>query len=540
MEIRFDEGEVATVGRLSFPIDAAAWSKTGGARARPFCISGARFSRSSAAYVKRMPSGEEAREVQQELYALKMSRRRHENVVKFFTSETDDKSLYTYIATELCLCSLVDLYATDRLSDEQRNAILQKLTVQLPSQVLLRQAAEGLAFLHSLALIHRNIKPSNVMLAEVGVGNGYVIKLTDLGFTSSSFSSTGDNGCWMAPEMEAVERRAPDQRLDTFLLGLVFFYVLTAGRHPFGLSALSQRTNLLNKYYAAYQSRWTPSGTTLTAAATQLIGAMIQYRPLNRPTISRVLKDDFFKPDAGDEYPLYDGADTPGLCVIFNQRHAENVAVRDQDCNRLRETFLALGFDVYLRHDVHSRDLYAYDLLQLARSKLWSPDGISAGGRRYASLVVCLLRPESQSDLVMERLQHAFNSRSCPALHGRPKVFLVQAAVAPAPFGVVQAVAGTEPTDTTNIVGVVNEEGDRRPPIMDLVDIAASETGVDSFVRRLCDRLDADEPLVKDLPGVCLRLGLQVRMRSSLQKHLGLRKCHLERRGRLLKEDDII
>lgn len=37
-----------------------------------------------------------------------------------------------------------------------------------------------------------------------------------------------------------------------------------------------------------------------------------------------------------------------------------------------------------------------------------------------------------------------------------------------------------------------------------------------------------------------LRLGLQVRMRSSLQKHLGLRKCHLERRGRLLKEDDII
>jgi len=44
---------------------------------------------------QRMPSGEEAREVQQELYALKMSRRRHENVVKFFTSETDDKSLYT-------------------------------------------------------------------------------------------------------------------------------------------------------------------------------------------------------------------------------------------------------------------------------------------------------------------------------------------------------------------------------------------------------------------------------------------------------------
>lgn len=54
-----------------------------------------------------------------------------------------------------------------------------------------------------------------------------------------------------------------------------------------------------------------------------------------------------------------------------------HVQVRDQDCNRLRETFLALGFDVYLRHDVHSRDLYAYDLLQLARSKLWSPDGVS-------------------------------------------------------------------------------------------------------------------------------------------------------------------
>ena len=100
----------------------------------------------------------------------------------------------------------------------------------------------------------------------------------------------------------------------------------------------------------------------------------------------------------------------------------------DKDCNRLRETFLALGYDVYIRTDVRGRDLYEYDILQLARSEVWNSG-------TYASLIVCILSHGAEGTVSgvdnvhvkMNKLKYAFNSRDCPGLHGKPKMFIIQA-----------------------------------------------------------------------------------------------------------------
>jgi eukaryotic-like serine/threonine-protein kinase len=98
---------------------------------------------------------------------------------------------------------------------------------------LMAQAASGLAAAHERGLIHRDIKPGNLMLTQKGS-----VKVTDFGIALAEGSGerlTGTGGIVGTPgylSPEACLGEPIDARTDIFALGVVFYEMLT-GRLPF-------------------------------------------------------------------------------------------------------------------------------------------------------------------------------------------------------------------------------------------------------------------------------------------------------------------
>lgn len=110
----------------------------------------------------------------------------------------------------------------------------------------IRQAALGLAHAHGAGLVHRDIKPGNLL-----VDHGGTVKVLDLGL-ARFFSDSGDDALtiqhdekvlgtadYLAPE-QALDSHSVDARADLYSLGCTLYFLLT-GQPPFTEGTLAQR-----------------------------------------------------------------------------------------------------------------------------------------------------------------------------------------------------------------------------------------------------------------------------------------------------------
>ncbi|MCJ1257089.1 bifunctional endoribonuclease/protein kinase ire1 [Lignoscripta atroalba] len=262
----------------------------------------------------------------------------HPNVIRYFDKESSGEFLY--IALELCPASLQDVIE----KPINYPALIGLTGLDLPD--VLKQITAGVRYLHSLKIVHRDIKPQNILVsapkklpALPDAIQPPRLLISDFGlckklegdqnsFRATTAHAAGTSG-WRAPELLVDEdatsssmqspttasdtnniihtgnssepavvdpqtNRRATRAIDIFSLGCVFYYVLTGGNHPFDRDGKYMReANIVKGHYnlsdlenlGDYQ--W---------EAKDLVAKMLSHEPRKRPDASKVLCHPFFWP----------------------------------------------------------------------------------------------------------------------------------------------------------------------------------------------------------------------------------------------------
>ena len=183
----------------------------------------------------------------------------HPNVIRYYYQET--RGNFLFIAIELCRASLADVISRPN-RDEWKDIV-----INLDPKKALEEITSGLDHLHYLNVVHRDIKPQNILISgplrRTRDGRGsYRMMISDFGickklddgqtsFLPTTYGSSAGSRGWLAPEVLRIttERGLVDgdlvlastmghgrltKSLDIFPLGCLFYYTLTKGRHPYG------------------------------------------------------------------------------------------------------------------------------------------------------------------------------------------------------------------------------------------------------------------------------------------------------------------
>ncbi|XP_043225587.1 serine/threonine-protein kinase/endoribonuclease IRE1-like [Amphibalanus amphitrite] len=258
-----EEGDVISVGSIKY-----SEKKLLGKGSYGTAVYQGRFGTRENVAVKRIFYIDEKQErwIEKEIKHLQKLEEDGINVIRYYHVEKSKR--FYFIAMELAAGTVEDYVER------------KQHTSEIDEMAILRDSSIALEWLHGQTIIHRDIKPSNILLVKNKRGET-LAKLADFGvskdLTTSGWTMTGHHGTqgWIAPEVIAGEQETPGAA-DVFALGLVFFYVLSKGSHPFFKTARDMKMNSRAEK-ACLETLQEGSGKTL-------IAEMIRQLPKDRPS----------------------------------------------------------------------------------------------------------------------------------------------------------------------------------------------------------------------------------------------------------------
>jgi serine/threonine protein kinase len=161
--------------------------------------------------------------------ALSAARLQHPNIVQVFDSGQDEESQRHYIVMEY-----VDgPSCADLLREHKRLEIEQTVSI-------VRDACHGLDYAHRAGVVHRDVKPGNLLLA----GETGITKLADFGIAKAAeqtritqVGSVLGTAAYLSPEQAHGDEAGPAS--DIYSLGVCAYQFLT-GRLPHEYSSLTE------------------------------------------------------------------------------------------------------------------------------------------------------------------------------------------------------------------------------------------------------------------------------------------------------------
>lgn len=201
----------------------------------------------------------------------------HENIILMFDAFETDKDFC--VVTEYGQGELFDI-----LQDDQR---LPEKTVQQ----IAKQLVKALHYLHSNRIIHRDMKPQNVL-----IGSNGRIKLCDFGFARAMSSNTivltsiKGTPLYMSPEL--VKEQPYDATSDLWSLGVIL-YELYVGQPPFYTNSIYSLINIIVKDPVKYP-------TDISKEFKSFLQGLLQKNPTRRLNWPHLLEHPFVRETEAD------------------------------------------------------------------------------------------------------------------------------------------------------------------------------------------------------------------------------------------------
>ncbi|XP_010947081.1 serine/threonine-protein kinase 36 isoform X1 [Camelus bactrianus] len=252
-------------------------------------------------------SEKELRNLQREIEIMRGLR--HPNIVHMLDSFETDKEVV--VVTDYAEGELFQILEDDgKLPEDQVQAIAAQLV-------------SALYYLHSHRILHRDMKPQNILLAK---GGG--IKLCDFGFARAMSTNTmvltsiKGTPLYMSPEL--VEERPYDHTADLWSVGCIL-YELAVGTPPFYTTSIFQLISLILKDPV----RWPP---TISPCFKNFLQGLLTKDPQQRLSWPDLLHHPFI---AGRVTILTEPGG-PDLGTPFTSRLPPELQVlKDQQAHRL-------------------------------------------------------------------------------------------------------------------------------------------------------------------------------------------------------------
>ncbi|KAK4045554.1 hypothetical protein OUZ56_033178 [Daphnia magna] len=221
----------------------------------------------------------------------------HPNVVKLLHCDSNDD--FRMYVLELCDASLDQLFLEPNHPKKYDGPMPRYIHVFL-------QLASGLKHIHSKLIIHRDIKPQNVLISKTPASrsNEVTIKWADFGLSKSvdergyhSWSGVRGTKNWYAPEVleisnnikeaEEAKKLRGTVKSDVFALGLVFGFLFLKGEHVYGSSEREIYDNVIAKQPINLKKT---DGELLEIYQNNLLQKMLENDPSKRMTSAEVVE----------------------------------------------------------------------------------------------------------------------------------------------------------------------------------------------------------------------------------------------------------